>query len=101
MTYKNVGKPTFLFCIYRCIVTLPFGDEHYINNNLKGELAVMDSLGIKPNYAALGRKYGMDWRTVKKYHNGYEESLINEMSEAEYIKINIEGCRALKTKYIK
>ena len=23
-------------------------------------------------YAALGRKYGMDWRTVKKYHNGYE-----------------------------
>ena len=43
-----------------------------MNNNLKGELAVMDSLGIKPNYAALGRQYGMDWRTVKKYHNGYE-----------------------------
>ena len=43
-----------------------------MNNNLKGELSVMDSLGIKPNYAALGRKYGMDWRTVKKYHNGYE-----------------------------
>ena len=47
MTYKNAGKPTFLFCIYRCIVTLPFGGEHYMNNNLKGELAVMDSLGIK------------------------------------------------------
>ena len=43
-----------------------------MNNNLKGELAVMDSLEIKPNYAALGRKYGMDWRTVKKYHEGYE-----------------------------
>ena len=43
-----------------------------MKNNLKGELAVMDSLDIKPNYAALGRKYGMDWRTVKKYHNGYE-----------------------------
>ena len=41
-------------------------------NNLKGELSVMNNLGIKPNYAALGRKYGMDWRTVKKYHNGYE-----------------------------
>lgn len=40
--------------------------------NLKGEFAIMDSLGIKPNYAALGRKYGMDPRTVKKYHNGYE-----------------------------
>ena len=32
----------------------------------------MDSMGIKPNYAALGRKYGMDWRTVKKYHEGYQ-----------------------------
>lgn len=43
-----------------------------MEKNLKGELAVMDSLDIKPNYAALGRKYGMDWRTVKKYHNGYK-----------------------------
>ena len=72
MAYKNVGKPTFLFCIFRCIVTLPYGGEHCMKNNFKGELAVMDSLDIKPNYAALGRKYGMDWRTVKKYHNGYE-----------------------------
>lgn len=43
-----------------------------MDKNLKGELAVMDSLKIKPNYAALGREYGMDWRTVKKYHEGYE-----------------------------
>ena len=33
---------------------------------------MMDSMDIKPNYAALGRKYGLDWRTVKKYHEGYE-----------------------------
>ena len=46
-------------------------------NNLKGELSVMDNLGIKPNYAALGRKYGMDWRTVKKYHNGYCRGMNN------------------------
>ena len=26
-------------------------------NNLKGELSVMDNLGIKPNYAVIGRKY--------------------------------------------
>lgn len=39
--------------------------------NLQGELTIMDSLNIKPNYAALGREYGMDWRTVKKYHEGY------------------------------
>ena len=39
--------------------------------NLRGELTIMDSLEVKPNYAALGRKYGIDWRTVKKYHQGY------------------------------
>ena len=38
-----------------------------MNKNLKGELAVMDGLNIKPNYAALAREYGMDWRTIKKY----------------------------------
>jgi hypothetical protein len=40
--------------------------------NLQGELTIMDNLEIKPNYAALGRKYNMDWRTVKKYHEGYK-----------------------------
>lgn len=54
------------------IATLPIGGIAIMENNLKGELAVMDNLGIKPNYAALGRKYGMDPRTVKKYHEGYE-----------------------------
>ena len=72
MAYKNVGKPAFLFFILRVIVTLSSGGVTQMNTNLKGELSVMDSLGIKPNYAALGRKYEMDWRTVKKYHNGYE-----------------------------
>ena len=32
----------------------------------------MEGFGIRPNYAELGRKYGMDWRTVKKYYLGYE-----------------------------
>lgn len=43
-----------------------------MQNNLRGELTLMDNLNIKPNYAALGRKYDMDWRTVKKYHEGYK-----------------------------
>lgn len=41
-------------------------------SQLKGELVIMDSINTKPNYAALGRKYNLDWRTVKKYHQGYE-----------------------------
>lgn len=81
MAYKNVRKPTFLFCIFRCIVTLPYGGEHCMKNNLKGELAVMDSLDIKPNYAALGRKYGMDWRTVKNTTMVMKGGLISETRE--------------------
>ena len=57
MVYKNVVKSTSLFDSCMHIATLPVGGEAYMNNNLKGELAVMDNLGIKPNYAALGRKY--------------------------------------------
>ena len=66
MANKNVVKPTSLFDILEAIATLPAGGDARLIINFKGELAVMDTLGIKPNYAALGRKYGMDWRTAKK-----------------------------------
>ncbi|WP_281079971.1 hypothetical protein [Catenibacterium sp. co_0103] len=32
----------------------------------------MDFTKSKPNYADLARKYGVDYRTVKKYHEGYK-----------------------------
>ena len=59
--------------------------------NLKGELAIMDSMNLKPNYAALGRKYGMDYRTVKKYHNGYKgrPKTRNKGSKLDYYKAEI------------
>lgn len=37
--------------------------------NIMGELFIMDQMGIKPNYSALGREYGLDRHTVKKYHD--------------------------------
>ena len=39
---------------------------------LAAELNVMDFTKSKPNYADLARKYDMDYRTVKKYHEGYK-----------------------------
>ena len=36
------------------------------------ELRIMDLSDVKPNYAAIGRKYNRDWRTIKRYHLGYE-----------------------------
>ena len=37
--------------------------------NIMGELFIMNQMGIKPNYSALGREYGLDRHTVKKYHD--------------------------------
>ena len=41
-------------------------------DKLLAELRLMDYTKSKPNYADLARKYGMDYRTIKKYHEGYE-----------------------------
>ena len=41
-------------------------------SKLETEFMLMEANDIKPNYAALGRKYDLDYRTVKKYHEGYK-----------------------------
>lgn len=69
-----------------------------MNKNLKGELAIMDSMDVKPNYAALGRKYGMDYRTVKKYHNGYKgkPQKRNKGSKLDYYRSEISDKLKIK-----
>lgn len=91
MANKNVIKPTSLFSIFTLIDTLLSGGVLYMIKNLKGELAIMDGMNLKPNYAALGRKYGMDYRTVKKYHNGYEgrATTRNKRSKLDYYRVEI------------
>ena len=49
---------------------------------LAAELNVMDFTKSKPNYADLARKYGVDYRTVKKYHEGYKGKPKNRKSQA-------------------
>lgn len=66
---------------------------------LKGELTIMNTLGIKPNYSELSRKYDIDRRTVKKYHLGYEgkpktkskKSKLDKYNEEIKQKINLTG----------
>lgn len=68
-------------------------------NEVMGELKIMDTLGIKPNYSALAREYGIDRRTIKKYHEGYEgkpktkakKSKLNAYKEEIAQKINLAG----------
>ena len=66
---------------------------------VKGELTIMDTLGIKPNYCELSRKYGIDRRTIKRYHLGYEgkpknknkSSKLDTYLEEIIQKINLAG----------
>lgn len=66
---------------------------------VKGELTIMDTLGIKPNYSELSRKYGIDRRTIKRYHLGYEgkpksknkASKLETYSDEIIQKINLAG----------
>jgi len=69
-------------------------------NNLLGELSIMDNLNIKPNYAELGRKYGMDWRTVKKYHQGYEGKPVTRNKSSKLDQYSDEIADRLKIKRV-
>lgn len=66
---------------------------------LRKELVIMKELEIKPNYAELARKYNCDYRTVKKYNEGYEgkskirqrKSKLDKYKEEISEKINKAG----------
>ena len=55
----------------------------HILNMLKADLTVLDKLEIKPNFADLARKYKMDYRTVKKYYEGYEGKPKNRKTKSK------------------
>lgn len=55
----------------------------HILNMLKADLTVLDKLDIKPNFADLARKYKMDYRTVKKYYEGYEGKPKNRKTKSK------------------
>lgn len=40
--------------------------------NLQGQLSILKTMNIKPNFSQLAREYNLDRRTIKKYYDGYE-----------------------------
>ena len=62
-------------------------------NKLKQELLIMKTNNIKPNYAELARIHNCDYRTVKKYDNGYEgkPSTRNKESRLDKYKDEIKS----------
>ncbi len=41
-------------------------------SDLRKEFVMLKVYEVKPNFAFLERKYKLDWRTIKKYYEGYE-----------------------------
>lgn len=59
-------------------------------NKLKQELMIMKTEGIKPNYAELARIHNCDYRTVKKYNEGYKGKSTNRNKESRLDKYKEE-----------
>lgn len=68
-------------------------------NELRKELMILECLDIKPNYKQLALKHNCDWRTIKKYNNGYEgksktrikRSMLDDLKDIIIQKINLPG----------
>ena len=43
-----------------------------MEQKLVTQLKILKLSNVKPNFAELGRIYDLDWRTVKKYYDGYD-----------------------------
>ena len=62
---------------------------------------MIDTYEIKPNFAYLSRKYGLDPRTVKKYYKGYDGkstkrkkiSMLDEYAELIKEKLSLPGSK--------
>ncbi len=50
------------------------------------QLKIIRMIETKPNFAALGRRYDVDWRTVKKYYDGYEGKPIHRNKSSKLDK---------------
>ena len=72
-----------------------------MENILKAQLNIIRIMDLKPNFSELGRKYGFDRRTVKKYYEGYEgkpttrnkSSKLDKYKDKIIEKLEIEGIK--------
>lgn len=60
MTYIKCWKSCILIFYFTTYCYIIPRDVDHMINNVKGELLVMNSLGIKTNYATHSRKYGIE-----------------------------------------
>ena len=74
-------------------------------DELRKELMILDTHKIEPNYTELGRRYKMDYRTIKKYHEGYrgksttrsKVSILDQYYDEIKGKLNLPGAKIMST----
>ena len=49
-----------------------------MRKDIKEAMAILKKQGIKPNYTELGKRYGCDYRTVKRYFEQDPEAEITK-----------------------
>lgn len=68
---------------------------------LRKEITIMKTLEIKPNFSALAKSYNLDYRTIKRYYNGYDgkpphhnkKSKLAELDSVIEEKMNLKGAK--------
>jgi len=68
---------------------------------LRKEITIMKTMSIKPNFSALAEEYNLDYRTVKRYYNGYDGKPVHNNKKSKLLeldsvieeKMNLKGAK--------
>lgn len=68
---------------------------------LRKEITIMKTMSIKPNFSALAEEYNLDYRTVKRYYNGYDGKPVHHNKKSKLLeldsvieeKMNLKGAK--------
>lgn len=65
---------------------------------LRKDITIMKTMNIKPNFSTLAKEYNLDYRTVKRYYNGYDGKPTHHNKKSKLIEFDdiIEEKMALK-----
>ena len=55
---------------------------------LRKDITIMKTMEIKPNFSALAKEHGLDYRTVKRYYEGYDGKPTHHNKKSKLIELD-------------
>ena len=55
---------------------------------LRKDITIMKTMGIKPNFSALAKEHRLDYRTVKRYYEGYDGKPAHHNKKSKLIELD-------------